>query len=403
MEVLFKMNEQWLQKISFHDFIVNGEYAYFFALNANALYQLRLSDYSLENIGFAPNEKMLNRNLYAAIAENNHKLYLAPMNAEEIAIYDLETKKFKKLALKYQFENMYQKFFGILSTGDKVFLIPARYPYLVVINTKDDTVEYIDSWKRHLSVAISLKDIYCKNAYFLKDDMIYIGSRMENTLIKISINDYASEKITIGKEKEGFMGMCQDKDGEHIWFVKAESNLILKWNENTKMCTRYDNFPKDFQSHGYPFIDIFDDGHMVCAIAFQSNMSVAIDKKTGKISKAKWDIERKDTSMNMWNAKHYFAKEFSSSNFLIGNLDDHSFYLVKNQDLQKVFYLEDFSLKTQLLFNGKPFVRESKKFLLNEYIRYIQSSNQENNVQCDYQNYGEQIHKCIMNIARKEI
>lgn len=364
-------DQEWMKRISMHDYVQIENNVYFFSLNFNGLYKMTLPERKLEFLGSAPNEGNYQKHLYGAIAEANGELYMPPMHGEEIAVYNLKDKSFEKIPLKYNMEGMPYKFCGALSVGGKIFFIPARYPYLVIIDTDSGKVIYLDDWRKKLNVPDSYRELYVKNGYFIRNNKLYMASMIGNCLIKISLDTYETEIVAIGYETEGFMDMCEDKDREHIWFIQKLNQEIIRWNEKTGECKIYADFPQGFKNNGFPFINIVCNDDKVCAIAYQSNMTIEIDKKTDVMSEAKWDVQPKEVEFNDWKAKHYFTRCLSDRKWLLANIDDNSFYITDGYELKEIFYLRDEYSCHKIKFCSNSAQKESQQYGLIEYLKFI--------------------------------
>lgn len=164
-----KRNKDWIKNIATHAYVRSGDYIYFPAMNFNALYQLNILDRKMEILGSIPNERWYSKHLYGAIAMNGGKLYMPPMNATEIAVYNICEKSFKKIKLSDSEPEIPSKFFGVIADGNYVYLIPCRYHSVVRIDVRDDSVTYIDIGSEKYLSGNMAEHMLIKNGYFIKD------------------------------------------------------------------------------------------------------------------------------------------------------------------------------------------------------------------------------------------
>ncbi len=366
------MNKQmeWMKRICMHDYVQIGNELYFFAINFNGLYKISLTEKKLEFLGIVPDESNYKKHLYKSIVEANGKLYMAPMHGEEIAVYDLEKKKINKIKLKHKVDGMPYKFGGALVHDNKIYLVPARYPCLVIIDTITQEVMYLDDLIDELKLK-EPDEVFALNGYFICDNQLYIAPVLKNILIKIELDNYEVEIIEIGYATEGFVSMCEDCDGTHIWFVQSYNPAIIRYNKKNGECKIYNDFPLGFECNGCPYINIICDEDKVYAIANQTNMTIMIDKTSGAMSEAKWDEQRKETEFNDWKVKHYFAKRLMDKKILLANADDNSFYIIDENEQSEEFYIIDEYSKERLLFGRNIRVYEEPEYGLTSYIKYI--------------------------------
>lgn len=363
--------KEWMQKISMHDYVKIDNDVYFSALNFNGLYRMRLSGRKLVWLGAVPGENLNQKHIYGAIAENAGKLYLAPRNGNEIAVYDLNTKVFEKIPLKYKAEGLPFKFSGVLSEGTKIYFIPARYRYLIILDVITGEMEYIEDWRKQLKVPDTYTGLLIGKGYFIKGKYLYMALMPANILVKMSLTTMEEVFIRIGEGKYGFADMCLDQDGESIWFIQKGRPAILKWNERLGEDTVHSVMPKGFTYGEVPFINVLDNGRKVIAIGYHANMSVEVDKSCGTIQQAKWDMAGTEGSFNEWHARHYFAKKTADSSFVVANIDDNSFYAIDGDELKEKFYLFDKYDEIESVYSKNNLLCENRDLGLHEFVRYI--------------------------------
>ena len=76
---------------------VVGDAVYFSLMHANGLCRINLSDNSIEYVSVIPKEFPYGVLLYDDVQRYGDKLVLSPLNAETVAIYDLQSGSFKNV------------------------------------------------------------------------------------------------------------------------------------------------------------------------------------------------------------------------------------------------------------------------------------------------------------------
>lgn len=79
----------------------DGRNFWFSEFDYNALFKIDKESWKAEFIGFFPNENFVQERLYISMAMYYGKIYFAPHNADEIAVYDIERKNSKKYRYPY--------------------------------------------------------------------------------------------------------------------------------------------------------------------------------------------------------------------------------------------------------------------------------------------------------------
>lgn len=366
-------NLDWNQKISMHDYVRIKDDIFFFALNFNGLYRMKLSEKRLELLGCVPGEATYQKHIYGAITENRGKLYLPPRNGKEIAVFDIHKRSFEKISLRYDAQGVPFKFSGAVSDGKKVFLIPARYRYLVVIDTDMQVVEYVDDWVEKLIFPSGYDGLFIGRGYFVKQGSLYMATMTDNTLIKLPLDTMKAEMIPVGDGKSGFSDMCMDQDDESIWLVQKRNPAILKWTEQSGECIVYDKMPIGFIHGEVPFVSVIETESKVTAIGYHANMSVEVDKANGTIRRAEWDAAGTEGAFNVFKAMHYFAKKISSESFVVSNIDDNSFDVIQNGNVKEKIYLTDRCSDVALAHFNDGIIQERGNYSLQRFIDFIES------------------------------
>lgn len=393
-----KRNKDWIKNIATHAYVRSGDYIYFPAMNFNALYQLNILDRKMEILGSIPNERWYSKHLYGAIAMNGGKLYMPPMNATEIAVYNICEKSFKKIKLSDSEPEIPSKFFGVIADGNYVYLIPCRYHSVVRIDVRDDSVTYIDIGSEKYLSGNMAEHMLIKNGYFIKDKYLYMALYENNVIIKVNLENLDVEHINIGKGLNGFVDMCVD--GDVIWLVQNKVPKIIKWNEVENSVQVFNDFPEDFECIGeIPFINIINMDSYIFVASYQANMSLRIEKQTHKITKASWDVSKEKIIAGNWNAKHYFAKKTDDNKIIINYIADHSIVIADEQVVAE-FQLIDENGEEHIRVAQKDaegFERESENFELKDFIDELLNAKQDGKAEQMTLEIGERIYRQIKN------
>lgn len=139
------------QPLFFENIYDDGEYFWFTEYDFNSLFKMNKINYEVEFIGIFPGEKFVQEKLYISTAICNHKMYFAPYSANEIAIYDLEEKRFEKIEVpipknNYHLEWKKMKFFKVIAVENKVYFIPDHYPGILCYDTQTGDLTCFDDW-----------------------------------------------------------------------------------------------------------------------------------------------------------------------------------------------------------------------------------------------------------------
>lgn len=349
-----------------NDIVAVGEDYYFSCLNYNGLYCLHMPKKQLEFLGLVPGEEYYKRYLYGSIIEVDGKLYMPPMNSEEIAVYDIKQRKFEKIALRYEC-NKGSKFLGALYSNRKIFFIPCRYHYLVVLNLDSGQITYLDEWYHMLLVPDEYDEPIIRNGFFIKDSVLYMASMVDNTLIEISTNNFETKHIKIGSDSMGFVDMRFDIEEKCIWFLKKNKPVVVRWDLESFQTRSYEVVHESYKQKGkYPFIRLIYDKNRIYLVAYQSNISVMMNKNENIFLPAEWDTDDNKDIYREWGAKYYFAKKLAEDIFAVGKTGELS--IIKQGKTVDRICLRDLFIEFRYNCQKGRFIKENEGFNIIDFI-----------------------------------
>ena len=366
-------SEKWKERLMMHSFTKVEDDYYFAALNYNGLYKYNYHENRLVFLGCIPGESISASHLYSKIVHLDGILYMAPMNAKEIALYDIKEDAFHKISLRNeQYRDVPQKFFGAIVYGNKIFMIPARYESVAVIENGQDTISYLDGWKEKFRTLDLGGELWVKNGYFIYDNYLYMALMTTNKIVKINLETYEESIISIDCINDGFVDAVKDDVQDVIWLVGAHSTVVVRYEVGTGDY-KIINIGKVCGSIGkYPFISILQDDNYLYIVAYQTDTSVSVDKYTLEPNEVDFEGVCEDSDLNTWGAKHYFGTKISANCYVVSNIDDHSIAIIKNGVICERKYLCNKERDMQLLMKEEyPFIRESNKNTIIDFIRCI--------------------------------
>ncbi len=394
------MEQIWYEKLSMHSFVTVQENVYFSALNYNGLFKYNKVEETVEMLEEIPEEKRFSRHLYSATILVGNQIYFAPMNAKDIAVYDIENKTISKISLKQEYSSIISKFSRMLRDDCYIYLIPFRYPAIVKINLKNQKVTYLDSWIGKLGIGKS--DIFAKNGCFLKNENLHIALYEENKVLQINIKTEECELLEIPtKDKQGFVDMLFDE--EYYWFVQRNYTTIIKYHVKSGRVDYI--YIDEFEGYqvGVPYIRILEFDNKIFLAAYEGERSVIIDKQTNQVQEiTKLNEIYKPIFENNWKARFYFAEKIGMEQVLLGNIANHQcvVFNVKTKTIEKTYYIENLKFiqiyREYLLEKNSH--KETEEFDLEDYCEYVLSyekllGNKPKKSFC-----GEQIHKVISSL-----
>lgn len=140
--------------------------------------------------------------LYGDIVNfNNEKLFIIPMSADDMAVYDLKSGSISHIKIeypkKYDGNTSYRpsyKFSRGMQLQDFVYLFPCTFPGIVAVNPKTYEISINDAWVMEVEKNKQVdKEVYFRDCIF-KDKKVYMASSCENAILEY---DYIRDVVRV--------------------------------------------------------------------------------------------------------------------------------------------------------------------------------------------------------------
>ena len=214
LDIIKDFPEEELYSLLFEDIVFDNNKIWFASSNYNGLFKFDLSDYVTEYLGDFPEEEGTVDRLYSGITRYKNKLVFAPMGAKDIAIYDVDLKKFNKINVKNMnltnTPNYYSnlKFYSLLTYQKWVFLIGCSYPAIIRMDMENGEMNYFDEWIN------DIKDLLIdqNEIYFLKPCIVgkklYLATCNSNVIMEFDMETCTHKLYQIKECDYTFSSIC---------------------------------------------------------------------------------------------------------------------------------------------------------------------------------------------------
>ncbi|WP_207652709.1 hypothetical protein [Desulfosporosinus sp. FKA] len=222
-------------------FCVDEKYVWFILDQFGMLLQIDLSTYKVSEVDWIPNEdKFTGKMLYWAAKEYRGKIYFSPVSAKEIAVYDIDSKRFDKIAFRTPDTDIstYSEIYcGIFPYGDYVYFIPAHGRNIIRLNTQTNELDFYDDWYEKLNCIMpfpsSGSDLRLHNALvpcFAKDSIWLAAGYGANAVVEFNLKTHSTTVYKVSDNNYHY-GMIRF-DGENFWLCPWEfqGEPIVKWH-----------------------------------------------------------------------------------------------------------------------------------------------------------------------------
>lgn len=321
---------------------------------------------------------------YGPVYEVNEKIYVCPLNAQDILVIENGVIK-KKIALEKHL-SIPGAFCDAIKMGHKIYLIPFRYPAIVIYDMEKELLTYIRGYQ----------DLYTRNVegewrrggYCVWKNFLMIASPVDNNILAI---DSGLEKCHLldmrGENKGGSMILASD--GENIWSLPYQGNVITCWNPYTGENKEYKDIPTDFVCRNpnnsqictdRPFSSIaFGKNHIYISPCW-GNQFLCIEKESGLIKK--WE----PFYPNLNKEKNGYFYNWSRGAFIAKKDDDakesYCYFSPYDCKLYDVDFKTEKYKEIEITFDTKDLIDNEAGFAVNsEWNQYACEENAINSLE----------------------
>ena len=277
------MNEGWgIYPHRFGSYYCDHEDVWFTAFYYNALFKLDKESSKVEYMGSFPNENPYGIRLYSYVVKQCGKLYFVPLNAKEIAVYDLNTGQFEKIdfdknrsknGIDIVENNPGFKFSMAVVYSRYIFFIGMCYPAIVRYDTETRNIDYFTDWVNPLKQRGCSGELYFIGGA-LDGNKLYLAACETNAVVAFDMNTFKSSVYEIGSKDSKYRGICFD--GKHCWLTPRFGVPIVIWDPLTNDYKEYGGVPVDSLLENDYYICFYLSGY-VCMFRTDGNLVLMIN------------------------------------------------------------------------------------------------------------------------------
>lgn len=220
--------------ISFENLIYIKDTIWFTAFNYNALLKQDCKTGKVDFIGCFPGEIDRFR-LFYAVAQNKNRLVFAPLSAEGIAIYRLDTGEFIRIPIKEPQKGLDKrvpylkegKFCVCIMYKEYAFLFPATYPAILKLNLETNEVEYLYEPIKELSKLVQHKKLYYFQNGRAEGKIVTLWCIAAGAIVEFDMETYQFKVCFQLKSKENYIE-AGSNDTDYWLIPRGKSRTILR-------------------------------------------------------------------------------------------------------------------------------------------------------------------------------
>lgn len=154
-----------------------------------------------------------------------HKIYLIPLWGKFIHIYDENHMQQEIIRIQDDIEYKDKRMFcRAFSYKDKIYCIPANYRFVVVINTIDDSVQYLFDIESAINPKEENREIDINSAVISNSGKIYASLRNSNKILELDIESCEMQLIQVCDEDSYISMVALIEEQLYVTEYKNNSN-----------------------------------------------------------------------------------------------------------------------------------------------------------------------------------
>ena len=206
----------------------DGNDIWFVAREFNGLFKMDSETHKKEFVGHFPGEYKEGYTLYGEIAEGNEKLYFAPYNAKNIAVYNKEKRRFYTIPLRADICDIDKKFFSTLTCGKYVFIQGHKVNTIIRIDSETDETVYFED-----KSMITGNGQYFTTQSCVHNGKVYFYHVESNSFLCLNSSDMSGEYLPLNRQIDSEVVIL----GHTVLMFKEHLGGLIYYNfETSEFC-----------------------------------------------------------------------------------------------------------------------------------------------------------------------
>lgn len=251
---------------------------------------------------------------YSKIITIGEKHYICPTNARDIIV--ISNGKIERKILLVQCAEQGGAFCAALSWEKYLVLIPNIYPAIVIYNTENGKISYLDQ-----SLDVFIRNVDGERrigGVWIQKGYLYLASPTDNQMLVINVQT-GNVHILVLNVSHSCGCMMLVPEGDELWLLPYDGYVITRWNPVSGEIREYDKIPDGLECihmiHGYscaqtPFSAPAFCGDYMYLPPQWANMYIRLNKKNGEMEEWKPPMkmpEECDKGYFLSGVKSYFT------------------------------------------------------------------------------------------------
>jgi hypothetical protein len=225
---------------------------------------------------------------YRAVTKVGDKLVFAPINGNDIVVYNTVTREFRlyDLIIPQAFSDMSVKFYNSVFHNGAVYIFGANYPGVLKFHLETGEQTLYTECFNHKSLSVSETGVFFAPDRYIDGNAAFFPCRRANAILEFRMDCGKLIVHELGDDK--YICGSLSFDGTYFWIGPAEcGDAIKRWNKETGEVKEHRNYPIMFDSGGDAFFSSCCANGYVWLFPYKANMILKLNTMNGEMETVK--------------------------------------------------------------------------------------------------------------------
>ena len=214
--------------MAFLDFFVYNNEVWFIDFFSGELCCYSLTEQRILSVVCLPH--VGNKENYRAIYIVNDKVYIAPLFAENLIVYDIYSNRMESISLKRSIRDERPNYLEIIKNDDSLYLLPMDAKNIVRVDINNNQTEFFDI-TLHENDREAFSDRHFFNKGCFVNGIIYLPSCRQNKILCFDINTRVFRWADVQDDSLDGFRSCSYAEG-HFVLITHDGNQAIFLNDN---------------------------------------------------------------------------------------------------------------------------------------------------------------------------
>ncbi|SHO48773.1 hypothetical protein [Anaerocolumna xylanovorans] len=249
------ISDEEMKALSVYDIILGENVGWFVSKKYQAVCEMDLETGNVEILTRIPDTEMKEIDLYRYIQKRGNKIYLSPLRAKDMCLYNIDSKILKKI---YFPDPESMNFIDLDFYENEIILKPSGHNGIARYNEQTERFNringFMDEYKRRCNKYSMEKPAFVGRMK-RTGNIIWLPCAQSNGVIKYNLDDDSWEYFEVGSKDNTYNDIEIVED--YAWLLPYHSSKIVRWSIITNQYEEYDGYLEWVNQSGKEMLQIF--------------------------------------------------------------------------------------------------------------------------------------------------